>query len=295
MSTTEIPTAETPTVTVEASTAERALAEVNSRLGSGAVILDARKIRKGGIAGFFATELVRLEAKAGQGGAGGTDPFGDSLRAALAESDEGPEEPLRVVSVGPAARPARSDDKLSPHQPGREDPVAAAPAEPGAWRLAGEFRWDSGRLARLDVPAQILDAVTGVDPRDDLGWIAAISGAVAPWCRPLPRGDSEFVGPGADRLASALPKPGESAVWSPAVERHGHLVVDERGTWDAAFGEEVLAVSWSRTGGAPTALRLAASMGLVLGYGMTDALGAPALRLSAVDVALTVRELVARR
>jgi hypothetical protein len=294
VSTTEIPAAETPTVTVEASTAERALAEVNSRLGADAVILDARKIRKGGVAGFFATELVRLEAKPGAGGTGGTDVFGDSLRAALAESDDEPEESTQVVVVGPAARPAHAEGPMRPQQPVPEDPVAAAPTEPGAWRLAGEIRWDSGRLARLDVPAPILDAASGVDPRDDLGWIAAISGAVAPWCRPLPRGESEFVGPGSGRLVAALEQPGNVGRGA-RVEKYGHLVVDERGTWDDVFGDEVLAVSWSRVGGAPTALRLAASMGLVLGYGMTDALGAPALRLSAVDVALTLRELVARR
>ncbi|MEX1004683.1 MAG: hypothetical protein WD990_08395 [Acidimicrobiia bacterium] len=291
MSTTETPTAETATFTVEASTAERALAEVNSRLGPGAVILDARKIRKGGVAGFFATELVRLEATAGAGPTGDSADFGHSLRVALAEPDDEADDPDHVVAVGPAAGLAQTEPPVSTPASAAQDPVVVAPAAPGAWRLAGEIRWDSGRLARLDVPAQILDAVTGVDPRDDLGWIAAIAGAVAPWCRPLPRGASEFVGPGSDRLATALEV--SVAGRGSAGERYGHLVVDERGTWDAAFGDDVLAVSWSRLGGAPTALRLAASMGLVLGYGMTDALGAPALRLSAVDVALTLRELAA--
>lgn len=286
---------ETPTVTVEASSAERALAEVKARLGPDAVILDARKVRKGGVAGFFATELVRLEARPGDGGA---DAFGDSLRAALAEPDHDPEgnpdEGVQVIAVGPGSRLRQGNDPVRPQQPVQGDPVAAAPSEPGAWRLAGEMRWDSGRLARLDVPAQILDAVIGVDPRDDLGWIAAIAGAVAPWCRPLPRGEAAFVGPGSGRLAAALGQSDDTGRHS-GVERYGHLVVDERGTWDLSFGDEVLAVSWSRVGGAPTALRFAASTGLVLGYGMADALGAPALRLSAVDVALTLRALVARR
>lgn len=294
MSTTETPTAETPTVTVEAATAERALAEVTSRLGPDAVILAARKIRKGGVAGFFATELVRLDAKAGADERG-RDPFGESLRAALAEPDEDGEPPAPVTAVGPAVRTAPGDSPAVPLSSVRDDPVDTAPVEPGAWRLAGEVRWDAGRLARLDVPGQILDAVIGVHPRDDLGWIAAISGAVAPWCRPLPRGAAEFVGPGSDRVTAALAQAGDSSGETQGGEKYGHLVVDERGSWDGGFGDEILAVSWSRTGGAPTALRLAASMGLVLGYGMTDALGAPAFRLSAVDVALTVRELVARR
>ena len=42
----------TDTLTVEAGTAEQALEEITTRLGPNAEIIDARKVQKGGIAGF---------------------------------------------------------------------------------------------------------------------------------------------------------------------------------------------------------------------------------------------------
>lgn len=52
-------------VTVEAPTAEEALEELSARLGPGAKILDASKVHRGGVGGFFARELVQLTARRG--------------------------------------------------------------------------------------------------------------------------------------------------------------------------------------------------------------------------------------
>lgn len=57
----------------------------------------------------------------------------------------------------------------------------------------------------------------------------------------------------------------------------------------------VLAVSWVGRRGVAAALRLASSLGLVLGYGMDTGRGATAYRATPVDVALAIRELVGRR
>lgn len=53
----------TDDVLVEAPTAEQALAEVNARLGPDASIVEASKVLRGGVGGFFAREVVQLRAR----------------------------------------------------------------------------------------------------------------------------------------------------------------------------------------------------------------------------------------
>jgi hypothetical protein len=53
------------TLVAEAATAEAALAEVHDQLGPDARILDARRVHRGGIGGFFAKETVQLHAAPG--------------------------------------------------------------------------------------------------------------------------------------------------------------------------------------------------------------------------------------
>jgi len=73
----------TDTLTVEAGTAEQALEEITTRLGPNAEIIDARKVQKGGIAGFFARELVQITARPRKAH-DGPAPFERVLEAALA-------------------------------------------------------------------------------------------------------------------------------------------------------------------------------------------------------------------
>ena len=51
------------TVTVESPTIEDALADITARLGSDAKIIDARKVTRGGVAGFFSREMVQVSAR----------------------------------------------------------------------------------------------------------------------------------------------------------------------------------------------------------------------------------------
>lgn len=288
------------TLTIEAGSAESALEEVTRRLGPNAEIVEARKVHKGGIGGFFARELVQITARHREGDRG---PFGATLEAALHPSD--------ASSHGALPEPETADaDVASPASP----PAASPPPE---WRLRGGADWSVIALARADLPTTVTDSVMDLDPRDDLGWLAAIAGAVAPWCRPLPSGSAVMVGQAAARMGAALgieviepsgtaPYGGQFAApvtgrsedreWLETVrgERWTHLVVGE-GDTTSVLDDDVLAVSWSGDQSIAIALRLASSLGLVLGYGMGSELGAPAHRATPIDVALAVRKLVGRR
>lgn len=73
------------TEVVEALTTEAAIAEVHDRLGPDARILDARRVLRGGIGGFFAKEHVQLHAAPGEavgGSAGGSVGRSAGARAA---------------------------------------------------------------------------------------------------------------------------------------------------------------------------------------------------------------------
>src|SRR5690606_11279616 len=112
----------TDALTVEAGTAEQALAEISSRLGPDAEILDARKVPKGGIAGFFAKELVQITARSRHDGETRA-PFERVLETALAREEE-------------AVTAMVEHDGM----PQALEPSAAPPQEPGApapWRLTG--------------------------------------------------------------------------------------------------------------------------------------------------------------
>ena len=93
---------------VEAATAEAAIAEVHERFGPGATIVEARRVLRGGIGGFFAKEHVQLHVAA--------TPTGVS--PATAGSSPG------VAGRGPAARAGGSD----PSPADRDDIAARAVA-----------------------------------------------------------------------------------------------------------------------------------------------------------------------
>jgi hypothetical protein len=61
------------TLVVERPTAEAAIAEVHERLGADARILEARRVARGGIAGFFAREIVQIHAAPPETGAAAAD------------------------------------------------------------------------------------------------------------------------------------------------------------------------------------------------------------------------------
>lgn len=141
------------TVVVEADTAEAALAEVERRVGEGARVVDVRRIHRGGLAGFFARELVQMHAAPP---AGARD--GDAGAAAPA-------------SAGPAADGAPSGD-LAASAGAHESAPAAGPAEPQP------MRWPSLDEAQARDDDTLLEA-SEPEWRDDARVNAALDRAIA--------------------------------------------------------------------------------------------------------------------
>lgn len=156
---------------VEAATTEAAIAEVHRRLGPDARILDARRVLRGGIGGFFAKEHVQLHAAPGeQPAAGATVPTAGP--AAPASSGPGtaassaPARPTpRVGGVNPWAQVAAEDAAaLSPVDRllARADEV---PDEgPSAIDFATFLR---SQLGQDDAPAAATGAAATVGAADE--------------------------------------------------------------------------------------------------------------------------------
>jgi len=181
----------------------------------------------------------------------------------------------------------------------------------------GPIGWSTTALLRLGMPGPIISAVAGLDANDDLGWIDAISRAVAPLCGPLPRGDMVIVGPHAERLAEPLGLPlvgsgdmapydgsfcamvedsAEDRLWLEFVRggRDIHLVIGDEPWQELLIGEPV-AVSWVGETAAASALYVAFTLGATLGFGTVDGFVSSMVRAQPTDVALAVRRMVRRR
>jgi hypothetical protein len=114
------------TLVAEATTAEAALADVHDRLGPDARILDARRVLRGGVGGFFAREVVQVHAAPAEGAAPRAVSPIDRL---LADAETAPE----AVDFATYLR-----DQL-----GRTEPSAAPATSPAA-----EVRMDASHPVR---------------------------------------------------------------------------------------------------------------------------------------------------
>jgi hypothetical protein len=244
------------TVTVEAATVEQALAQVTAEHGPDARILRADRVRRGGIAGFFAREVVALEVQAPV--ARGVASAFDALLAA-------------------------ADDRIVPApEPSGPEPEAPLPAfVPGLVTVD----WDTTRMLELGLPPVIAQAVAALDPADDLGHLTAVAWVLAPVTGRLPSGPVRLVGHRAERLRGAVD-------FDESLDGHIHLVVGDE-LPDSLPGVPAV-VSWVTDRGATRAISMALGSGARLGYGMSSGFGAPAFRVSALDAALAIRSLMER-
>lgn len=232
--------ATTDDLVVEAPTAEQALAEVTSRLGPRASIVEAGKVMRGGLGGFFARELVQLRARPSADpatdAATAVDPAGDPSRTTTAGDDtalqrllagitddvdsaersfadvlrgqlgvpapqEEEEEAAPRTSIRPPDGPViRSGERLLP---AAEPALTPAPAR----AVPGTPEWSVENLQRLGLPAVLVDAARDLDPLDDGAWVHRLGATVARLCRPLPEGPMVLAGPHAPRLADSLGLP----------------------------------------------------------------------------------------
>jgi hypothetical protein len=270
--------AETPsTVTIEADTVEEALGRLSAEVGPGARILRADRVRRGGIAGFFAKEVVEIEAEAPSSGAGVSGAFDRMLAAAESGITPTPDDPNRLRPCLPAPSAAPDPEPSSPSAPSSVARVSTP--------TMVTVEWDSARMLEIGLPGALVQAVASLDPTDDLGHLAALTEALSPVCGPLPFGPVRLIGERAVRLRSAVPMDEALSGWL-------HLVVGDE-LPDSLPGVPA-AVSWVTDRGAARAISLALGSGARLGYGMGTAFGSPVQRISALDAAIAIRGLMER-
>ncbi len=258
------------TVTIEAATVEEALARLAEQVGPGAKILQANRVRRGGVAGFFAREVIELVAET-------TPPVTDGVDSAfarlLAAADEAEVAPLpaptepEVVSVLPP--PSSALIPASPHG----------------------VRWSSATLLELGLPSSIVNRLAHLDADDDLGHVIVLTSILANLCGRLPEGPWRSTGAVTPRLRAELG----------AAEGDGpnHLVVgDER---PVLLERTPAIVSWTSHRNAAHAIGIALAGGAVLGYCLTttfaqnDSYGAHLARVTPMDAALAIRAQMERQ
>lgn len=286
-------------ITVEADTVEQALEQVSRRLGPHAEIVGAERATRGGIAGFFAKEVVVVTARLSRGASAQPNGVAGAL-AALTDTQSAHDGFAAALDrhVGTPSRPSA--------------PTTPEPDIPGT----GPVRWSTNELAALGLPTHILEATVGLDPSDDLQWIKAVAAAVGTSCRPLPAGSFAMAGRTAGRLGAVLELPTVSfpqrppyggsiaailegdeqeLAWLHEVrgDRWVHVVVDGVGA-HPLVGADPLAVSWTGEAAAAQAVAIAVTTGAVLGYGMSASRGARAFRATPLDVALAIRSALER-
>lgn len=255
----------TRSVTVEADTIEDALARISAELGPDARILGAERVRRGGIGGFFARELVEVHVEAGErhaSGAAAAAP-GQGVTAAF-------DQLLAAAESTHSASGARADHNRVEH---------TTPA-------VVTVDWSPSQLSEVGLPDTLARAIAGLDPADELAHLGALAAVLAPVCGPLPSGPAHLFGERAERLRAAV-----DLTESPG--GYLHLVVGDE--LPSSLPGVPAVVSWVSDRGAARAISLALGSGALLGYGVGSAFGAPARRVSAVEAALAIRELMERR
>jgi len=223
-----------------------------------------------------------------------------------------------VVHLPAEATVDRSTDRLANDEPAVDTetfvptPTGLLPAPTASTPTPPDGRaWSRTTLIRIGLPAAFVQSLDVPERADDVAWTFALAEALRPLCRPLPAGQALLIGPRARGLATAVDVP-VTNVGQPVVaigdvaaavtgsatslqwlkrERHGrwlHLVIGGK-RWRDLLHQDPLAVSWASEEHLPEALRAAAELGLVLGYGP---LGGTIGRARPLDVALAVRDLV---
>ena len=178
------------------------------------------------------------------------------------------------------------------------------------------MNWSMSALLGSGVPKVIVEAASGLDERDDLGWINAMAGALAPHCGELPAGSTVFVGTGIERLAASLaipvveagaidlptgsfatevPDEPEALNWLAATLRHRnmHLVIEGSAAWLHLLVDDPSSVSFVNDSAVVDALYVSLTLGASLGFGSEG--NGEMVRLAPIDGALAIRRLVGRQ
>jgi hypothetical protein len=310
---------------VEAATTEQALAEISQQLGPDARIVDARRVRRGGLGGFFAKESVQLHvapvdtAAAASASATSavhrpsavTDRAGSPVDRIIADLDAVPDDVdfaayLRdqltpaPTDTDPVADDAHPVDEVVATTPASSTVGVIAPWQPPAVEPASSSNtagWSRDALIRLGLPGGFVRTLEPTGPDHDLAWTTALTEALRPTCRPLPAGPAARGGPRAAELDLTTDEPAtvvaRSMTWTAAMrhDRWVHLVVGGD-RWREGLAAGPAAVGGGRDEALAEEVRTALELGLVLGYGPGPG---RARRARPFDVALAVRaQLVGR-
>lgn len=257
------------TVTIEAATVEEALAQLADTVGPAAKIIGANRVRKGGVAGFFAKELIELVAEV-------TPPPTHGVNDAFARMLADAENP--VVGAPPVAI-----QRVEPSI------VLQAPPPPLVEPRAYGTRWGADTMLRAGMPTAIVNRLAHLDTGDDLGHVMTLASILTNLCTELPGGAHRVVA-GSQTEAADLPvEHGDGPV---------HLVVGAE-----PFGTPPPAtaiISWTSDAAAPQAIALALRTGAILGFGRRMQNGSAGhfgqawYRIAPMDAVLTIRSLMVR-
>lgn len=281
------------TILIEADTIESALEALTEQYGSEATIVSAERVRRGGVAGFFATEVVELVAIPPLAGRhveepradetnddparGGLEGGVDSAFAQLLDAAEQTE-----MSIG-----ARSTDVAVLDRPVADEAPAAERA-PGRTADHGSpvegIRWDVSRLIELGLPGSLIEQLMSLDPTDDLAHVEQLARSIAPLTGKLPAKPHEMIGARRGRHALETGFTDRS--------RPVHLVLAHGDQLDVTKPPPAI-VSWADDAAAPTAIAIAWQTGATLGWGGSN--DGQVRRVTPVDAALAVRRLLVAR
>jgi hypothetical protein len=277
----DAPSAET--VTVEAATIEEALAQISVDLGPDARILSADRVRRGGIGGFFAKEVVEVRVEPVSAPGKGVNAAFDQLLAAAETQHEAPAGDPGIPAGTPPVSPA--PPAATPTAASATFGAGAPVVTVGAGAPVVTVDWQAARVLEMGLPDVLAHTIGSLDPTDDLAHVNALAATFSGVCGPLPPGAGRLVGERAGRLRAAVDIP-------EAPDGYIHLVVGDE-LPDSLPGVPAV-VSWVSDRGAARAISLALGTGARLGYGMSSAFASPARRISPVDAALAVRDLMER-
>ena len=284
---------ETPdTILIEADTIESALEALTERYGAEATIVSAERVRRGGVAGFFATEVVELVAippltgrhldekpadqviddTADRSLTGGVDSAFAQLLDAAEQADLGIAAPS--TSVATLERPA--PDETTAQQETPKPPVQRqAPVE--------GIRWDVPRLIEIGLPGSLIEDLMSLDPTDDLAHVEQLARSIAPLTGEMPAEPHRMIGTQDGRHSAHEEITDRS--------RPVHLVLAHGDQLDVTKPPPAI-VSWAHDAAAPTAIAVAWQTGATLGWaGSSDG---RIRRITPVDAALAVRRLLVR-
>ncbi|HVV35913.1 MAG TPA: hypothetical protein VHC63_04860 [Acidimicrobiales bacterium] len=202
----------------EGATIEAALAEAARVLGPNVQVAEARKVRSGGVAGFFAQERYEVDAFVAEGATRASKPksmdeafdsllaeaegrdlvaaattkpapadnaWAKSLNDFLSEDEPAviPPAPLPTAPAAPAAPAPLPAAAVAPAPTGKHyaklAPEATEEARVKRARVAGgEPVWSTDNLLALGVPQKICDHIDTVWPTTDGEWTNALEQAI---------------------------------------------------------------------------------------------------------------------